>query len=167
LKRTAGLDREANRRYRPRVAPSALALQLSSWPARRWLVGLGASLAVALLLGVPTDLVPTPLFQRMSPIAWWDYPIWAASSAVAGLVLATYVGEGRAAEGGKLSAGGLLSYLAVGCPTCNKLAVLALGTGGASSYFAPVQPFLGLLGLGLLTVTLAVRLRGLEACGVR
>ena len=145
---------------------SAFALQLAGWPARRWVAGAAATLLAAVLLGVPTDLVPTSLFQRMSPIAWWDRPIWAASAALAGLVAATFLGGARRAQGGRLSVGGALSYLAVGCPTCNKLAVLALGTGGASSYFAPVQPFLGILGVGLLTTTLAVRLRGLAACRV-
>jgi hypothetical protein len=150
------------------VTASAIARQVSSWPARHWLVVAVAAVLAALVLGVPTDLVPTPLFRRMSPVAWWDYPIWAASAALAGLIAATYVAPGGVAAGREKTAlgGGLLSYLAVGCPSCNKLAVLALGAGGASSYFAPVQPFLGLAGLGVLAATLAWRLRGLAVCRV-
>ena len=104
----------------------------------------------------------------MSPIAWWDYPVWALTSILAGLVAATYVRAGvrpeRADRPKLLVGGGALSFFAVGCPTCNKLVVLALGTGGASSYFAPVQPVLGLLGLGVLAATLVFRLRALVAC---
>ena len=150
------------------MTSSVIARQVAFWPARRWLVVAVAAALAALTLGVPTDLVPTPLFRRMSPIAWWDYPIWVASAALAGLIAATYIGPGGAASGREKTAvgGGLLSYLAVGCPTCNKLAVLALGAGGASSYFAPVQPFLGLAGLGVLAATLAWRLRGLASCRV-
>ena len=39
---------------------------------------------------------------------------------------------------------GAVTYLAVGCPVCNKVVLVALGTSGALSWFAPVQPLLGL-----------------------
>lgn len=32
---------------------------------------------------------------------------------------------------------------AVGCPACNKIAVILLGTSGALNLWAPVQPVLG------------------------
>ncbi len=48
----------------------------------------------------------------------------------------------------------MLSVLAIGCPVCNKLVVLALGAGGALTHFAPVQPILGFLSLGLLAYAL-------------
>ena len=150
------------------MTSSAIAWQVATWPARRWLVVAAATVLAAVFLGVPTDLLPTPLFRRMSPILWWDYPIWVASAALAGLIAATYVAPGGVSAGREKTAfgGGLLSYLSVGCPSCNKLAVLALGAGGTSSYFAPVQPFLGLAGLGVLAATLAWRLRGLASCRV-
>ena len=37
-----------------------------------------------------------------------------------------------------------LAWFAVGCPVCNKLALLALGYSGAITWFTPVQPFLAL-----------------------
>jgi hypothetical protein len=45
-----------------------------------------------------------------------------------------------------------------------KLVVALLGVGGALTYFAPIQPVLGVLGVVLLALTLAVRLRRLAAC---
>lgn len=62
--------------------------------------------------------------------------------------------------------GGLLSFLAVGCPVCNKLVVLLLGLGGALQYFRPIQPVLAAAGLGLLVATLALRLRASASCEV-
>ncbi len=62
--------------------------------------------------------------------------------------------------------GGLLSFFAVGCPICNKVVVIALGTTGALTWFAPVQPYLGVVGLVLLAGALRVRLRGEVACPV-
>jgi len=62
--------------------------------------------------------------------------------------------------------GGLLAFFAVGCPICNKVVVIALGTSGALTWFAPVQPYLGVVALGLLAWALRVRLRGEVACTV-
>lgn len=55
---------------------------------------------------------------------------------------------------------------AVGCPVCNKLVVLALGLGGAMTYFAPVQPFLGLISTGLLLYGLRLRLSVMRSCPI-
>lgn len=66
--------------------------------------------------------------------------------------------------GGRAAGGGILSFFAVGCPICNKLVVALLGASGALTYFGPVQPLLGLLGLTLLATTLLIRLRALVAC---
>ena len=49
---------------------------------------------------------------------------------------------------------------AISCPVCNKLVVLALGTSGALTYFAPIQPLLGFLSVGLLLYALRAQLAG-------
>jgi hypothetical protein len=126
--------------------------------------------AIALATGIPTDVFPNPLYRRMTPVVWWNYPIWAASALLVGLIAATYV---RAAGGltrrasGATFGGGLLSFLAVGCPICNKLVVTALGVSGALAYFGPVQPVFGTAAVVLLAVTLAVRLRSAVVCSAR
>lgn len=118
--------------------------------------------------GVPTDIVDTSLFTRMTPVVWWNYPFWVAGAVLVGLLAATYVAEpsgGRAQSQEKnVAGGGLLSVFAIGCPVCNKLVVLALGYGGAMTYFAPIQPLLGFLSVGLLLYALRLRLRGERAC---
>lgn len=62
--------------------------------------------------------------------------------------------------------GGLLSFLAVGCPTCNKLVVLAVGTSGALDWFAPAQPLPALVSIGLLGLAVRVRLRDRVSCPI-
>jgi hypothetical protein len=69
---------------------------------------------------------------------------------------------GGSPRGGAL--GGVLAYLAVGCPTCNKLALLALGSSGAVSWFAPLQPWLAAAGIAVLGYALRRRLAGAVAC---
>jgi len=142
---------------------------MGSWPMRRWLVALLAAVAAALVTGVPTGIVETSLFTRMTPVTWWNYPVWAVSAVLVGLVAGTYVRAGAAEPDApdrtRRTAGAtLLSALAVGCPICNKLVVAAIGTSGALSYWAPIQPILGLLSIAVLVAALAVRLRGAVAC---
>ncbi|MDI3422250.1 hypothetical protein [Streptomyces luteolus] len=140
------------------------------WPAARRLVALGGALLSALLLGLPTALVPNPVFGREIPPEWWSYPVLVASALLAGLLLATYVRTGaeRTRDSERVSrlgsAGALLSFLAVGCPVCNKLVLLALGTSGALTVWAPLQPVLAVASLVLLAVATVRRLAGEVAC---
>ena len=150
------------------------------WSARRRFVAAGASVLYALLIAIPTDLVDTPLFGREIPPTWWSWPALVVSSVLAGLLTATYVADPAAdgpteqpgdgseldgsAKGGYL--GGFLTFFAVGCPVCNKLVLLALGTSGALTWFEPVQPLLSLAAIGVLAWALRTRLRGEVSCAV-
>ncbi|WP_343035752.1 hypothetical protein [Isoptericola sediminis] len=142
---------------------------LRTWTPRQRVVAVGAALAVGLLIGWATVLIPNPVFSREIPPVWWNYPVWILTSALSGMLVATYVrsaapdpDEARSSRLGM--AGGVLAWFAVGCPVCNKLALLALGYSGAITWFAPVQPFLGLAALALTAVALVWRLRGQVAC---
>ncbi len=59
--------------------------------------------------------------------------------------------------------GGLVSFLAVGCPVCNQAVVALVGISGALSWWAPVQPVVGLAAVALLVWTLRKRLRTYRA----
>ena len=59
--------------------------------------------------------------------------------------------------GGRAGAGGVMSFFAAGCPVCNKLVVLAIGTTGAVDYFRPLQPMLGAASIVLLAIALRAR----------
>jgi hypothetical protein len=60
---------------------------------------------------------------------------------------------------GAFTLGGLATFFAIGCPVCNKIVLLALGTSGALNLFAPIQPLIGAASLALLAATLIWRLR--------
>lgn len=148
-------------------ALGATVRELRGWPLSTWLVALAAAGVAALVTGIPTDMVPTPLFKRMTPVVWWDWPFWITASVLFGLVAASYTRPSRASRsgrGGVVVGGGILTTLAVGCPICNKLVVLALGTSGALTYFAPVQPLLGFLSVLLAGVALVVRTGWRPSC---
>jgi hypothetical protein len=55
--------------------------------------------------------------------------------------------------------GGMAAFLAIGCPTCNKIALVLLGAGGATTVFGGLQPFIGAASLVLLALTAVWRLR--------
>lgn len=142
---------------------------LAAWPARRWLTALVTSVAFVLVVGVPTDLIDTPVFGREVPPTWWAWPSLVVSSILAGLLVGSYVaaqpqpfddrGTGR---GGWV--GSALTFFAVGCPVCNKLVLVALGSAGAMTWFEPVQPLLQVAAVAVLAWALRRRLLGEISC---
>ena len=153
---------------------------MASWDRRQWVAAVLGTLGVAVLTGAPTVMFPNPLFGRMVPVTAWNRPAWIITSVLAGLLVATYVTPATAPADPDLAdgpdelddatrrggLGGLLSYFAIGCPVCNKLVVLALGSSGAMSWFAPLQPLLAVASVGLLAWALWTRLRTAESCPV-
>lgn len=137
--------------------------------ARRWLTGVLVTALALLVSGVPTGLVPSSFYVRMTPVTWWDYPIWVVAAVLTGLLAASFVRGPDAPASGAVTLGtcGVLSVLAIGCPICNKLVVAALGVSGALDVWAPLQPFLGLLSVALLATALRARVRGVTSCPVQ
>ncbi|WP_432559909.1 hypothetical protein [Granulicoccus sp. GXG6511] len=158
----------------PRQAWTALRM----WGRRQILVAVFASVAIALLIGAATVMFPNPVFGREVPTVWWNYPVWLLASVLSGMLVATYVrrpggtqvpadpaAERAERRSGRLGmAGGVLAWFAVGCPVCNKIVLLALGSAGAMTWFAPVQPFMGLIALAMAGVALVWSLKGQVAC---
>jgi hypothetical protein len=172
---------------------------LRMWSARRWRVAVLGGIATAILVALPTAVIPNPIFGRAIEVTWWSYPIVALTGILGGLLLATYVKEpgqpdrggladppGQPDRGGladppgqrekpaeeakasKLGiAGAFVAYFAVGCPVCNKLVLIALGTSGAMTWFAPVQPFLAAASVVLMAVALRIRLKNQNSCSVK
>jgi len=120
----------------------------------------GAALAIATI----TALYPNPLFRRMTPVRQQDWGFLLATSALMGVLGATYMIPAASASCEKrVAGGGLLSLLAIGCPVCNKVVVLLLGGSGALTYWAPIQPLVALAGLMLLVWAVRQRLAALPA----
>ncbi|EGD42834.1 hypothetical protein ACFVJS_15790 [Nocardioides sp. NPDC057772] len=136
--------------------------------ARRLTIGGIVAIATALLIGIPTGIIQTPWYHRMTPVLWWNYPVWAISALLTGALIATYVRDPDlpvpTTQGGKTFLGSVISLFAVGCPVCNKLVVMAIGVSGALNWFAPIQPVLAIGSLGLLAYALWARRRTTLAC---
>ncbi len=138
----------------------------ATWTPRRWFTAAGVAALTFLALGLSTAVLPNPVFGRSIAPTAWAMEVLLVTSVLTGLLTATYVSTGAAPEGlnRKGTIGALLSYFAIGCPVCNKLVLVALGTTGAVQFFAPVQPYLAVAGIGVLAWALLVRLRGEMTC---
>lgn len=139
--------------------------QLRLLSARTYLRVFPIAAVGALMIGIPSDLIRNPVFGRPVPIRTIDYVIWAITSLLIGLVFAIRPEKMNAADAAadeqqqsRAIWGGFVSFLAVGCPVCNQLVVAAVGASGALSWWAPVQPFVGLAAIGLLLWALKKRL---------
>ena len=144
---------------------------MRNWTSRRWLAAAAATLGAYVLLAIPTAMIPNPVFGRDIEAPAWSYPALAITALLSGLLLATYVRDGEpeevASEDAKrFTVGGLLAFFAIGCPTCNKLVLIALGTSGAITWFEPVQPFLAVGGIAILGYALRRRLQTAASCEV-
>jgi hypothetical protein len=142
---------------------------LASLPAVTWLRAIPYALIATLLIGIPSDLIDTPIFGRPVATKPIDYVILAITAALIGLIFAIRVPDDpTAGDDTKPIWGGFVSFLAVGCPVCNQAVVALVGTSGALSWWAPVQPVIGLVAIGLLLYALKRRLDTYEltACEV-
>ncbi len=152
-------------------------MTLAGWSRRRWWSALAGVLVTILFIGVPTVLIPNPVFGREIGLTWWAWPTLVVAAVLSGLVMASYVREppraavtgsaGASQKGGRRGMlGGLLTFFAVGCPVCNKLALLLLGYAGAMQWFAPVQPVLAIAAVAALAWALHARLKGERECAL-
>lgn len=154
---------------------SQMVLALRMWSSRRWIVAALGSVLVAVVVALPTAVIPNPVFGRAIEVTWWSYPVVVITGILGGMLLATYVKEPHEESSSDIPvdkasklgmAGGIVSFFAVGCPVCNKLVLIALGTSGAISWFAPIQPFLALGSIVLMVIALGIRLKNQTSCAV-
>jgi len=124
---------------------------------RRVGIAVGVALFTLLVIAIPTDLIPTPLFTRQVEPAAWAWPVAIITAVLAGVLIALPRPTSCRPATRTGIVGGGIAYLAVGCPTCNHLVVLALGATGALTWFAPIQPYLALIALAILVGAIAHR----------
>ena len=136
-----------------------------------------------LAFGLAAAIIPNPVFGRQIPPEPFAIAVWLVSAPLMGLLGATYsapaipaipvatatrlmpliiepAGDANHRQGTTLgTVAGFGAFLAIGCPVCNKVALVLLGAGGAMTVFAPLQPLIGAASIVLLAGTLAWRFR--------
>lgn len=141
-------------------------LPLRDLPVARIGLGVLAAVGFVLVTAVVTAMIDTPWFSRDVPTTSWAWPSLVIAAVLAGALVAVsvpgQVANERSARRGIW--GGFGMFLAVGCPVCNKIVLLALGSAGAMTWFAPIQPWLGVVSIAVLAWALWRRLSTPAAC---
>lgn len=125
--------------------------------------GAGMGLAVLLLVGIPSGVIPNPFFIRPLDARPTDFLFLGIITVLAIAVGATYgVPAVCPPQDSKALGSSLLLFIGIGCPVCNKVVIAAAGASGALTYFEPIQPLFSLAAIGLMGVALALRVRAIR-----
>jgi len=119
-----------------------------------YLLGLLAAVAIFISFGTVTALWPNPFFIRMTPTSGIEAPLLGVEAALGGLYLGI---RRRSCALPSAGAGGLLTFLGVACPICNKLLVALFGSGLLLTYLEPYRLYLGMAGLALTIAALLMK----------
>jgi hypothetical protein len=132
-------------------------------------IGVLAASATAVIMGVPTDIVPNPWFARQLASTPFDVVVLIALSLLTGALAVTYaIPAGATANAHRAGIGsGVLGWFAISCPACNKIVVALIGASGATGWFASAQPVLGGAAVALAIAALAARVRAIRRAACR
>ena len=116
----------------------------------------GIAVATAMFAGLGTlaALWENPLFMRMTPTGGFEITVLLLQSALAGL----YVGLPTQCGVRTAGAGGVIGFLGIACPVCNKILMMLFGSTLLLEYDDPVRLHLALGGVVLLAVAIWLKL---------
>lgn len=118
---------------------------------RRLAKGIAAATASFAGLGTVSALWDNPFFIRMTPAGGWEIGLLAALS----LLLGAYVAIRRPACSVKAAGtGGVLGFLGIACPVCNKILLLLFGGELLLTYFEPVRVYVAAVGVIIMLAAL-------------
>lgn len=122
---------------------------------KRIALGVGVGAAMFTGLGTVAALWENPLFMRMTPTGGFEITLLLLLAVLVGL----YVGLPQT-ECGKRTAGtgGVIGFLGIACPVCNKILVLLFGGALLLEYYEPVRLYLALGGVVLVAVAIWLKL---------
>lgn len=106
----------------------------------------GTAVAIASFVGLGTvsAIWENPFFVRMTPVGGWEVTLLGALS----LLLGAYVAIRRPYCSTKAAGvGGVLGFLGIACPVCNKILLLLFGGELLLTYFEPVRVYVAASGV--------------------
>ena len=113
----------------------------------RVFAGLAVAAAAFAALGTVSALWDNPFFIRMEPAQGFEIPLLAVLAVLSG----AYVTVRRAACSSTKATGvGVLGFIGIACPVCNKILLLIFGGELLMTYFEPVRLYVTLLSVVLM-----------------
>jgi len=124
-------------------------------------IGFASATSLFLLFGLVTDLIPNPFFLRMVPIVFLDYFFLTSSSLLLGSYISINLYNKNISKKCDIStySGGVGSFLAFGCPVCNKILLILFGATTLLTYFEPYRHLLGFISLSILSAALYFKVK--------
>lgn len=109
--------------------------------------GIAVGVGSFAVLGTLSALWDNPLFIRMTPAGSWEITALLLLSLLAGLFVALRRPSCPLRSAG---AGGIVGFLGIACPTCNKVLMLLFGGELLLLHFDPIRPYVAALGVLVL-----------------
>ena len=108
----------------------------------------GAMVAVLTFAGLGTvsAIWENPLFIRMTPAGNWEITALLLLSVLIGVFIAI---RRPACSGKTAGAGGVLGFVGIACPVCNKILLLLFGGDLLLTYFEPMRLYVAAIGIAL------------------
>jgi hypothetical protein len=116
------------------------------------LKGVGVAIGSFGALGTVSALWDNPVFIRMVPAAGFEIVLLGLLS----ILLGMYVAIRRPFCGTKTATtGGVLGFIGVACPVCNKVLVLVFGGELLLTYYEPVRIYVAMAGVVAIAIAVA------------
>lgn len=107
-------------------------------------MGIAVAVAMFVVLGTVAALWDNPFFIRMTQVGGWEVFLLALLSLLSGL----YVVIRRPFCSNKtVGVGGVLGFLGVACPVCNKILLVVFGSELLLTYYEPVRIHIAIIGV--------------------
>ncbi len=107
-------------------------------------------------LGTVAALWQNPFFIRMTPTSGFEIGLLALQA----ILLGVYISIPVPACAVKLaSVGGIVNYVGIACPICNKLLLALFGASTLLTYLEPVRIYFAVGGVLLMSIATTVRWR--------
>lgn len=127
-------------------------MQINHW--KYALLATLASVILFFLFALPSAVIPNTFFIRMTPPTIYEWFVLITTAILGG----TYIGlyyykkqQQNTKAACAVTGGSFLGFLTYGCAFCNKILIFILGISGIMTYFLPIQPYLGGVGIILLS----------------
>ncbi len=131
-------------------------LILSNVSPRQWAKGAAVALLTFGSLGTVSALWNNPLFMRMTPASGWEIGLLAALSMLFGLYVAI---RHPACANRTAGVGGVIGFLGIACPVCNKILLLLFGGELLLTYFEPARIYVAAAGTAILAAAVVLEWR--------
>jgi hypothetical protein len=124
--------------------------------ARPILLGFGVAALSFIGLGTVAALWQNPLFIRMTPAGGWEIGLLAVLSVLIGVYVAV---RSPVCATKSATTGGVIGFLGIACPVCNKILLMLFGGELLMAYYEPVRIYVALLGIAVTATALWWTLR--------